>query len=148
MLKLSVLKYYLLYFAVVVYTFLEKYTNVITWETPSHISVIMNFFLGLGTAFFFVMVIFYLGGDQPSRKDSFDTFGNKKISQFWSLVYLPMFVYGIYAWTSVSMIAITGLAYFGAKVLISNHNKHAAKFKEEELMSRARQESAEKVTLP
>lgn len=140
-------KYYVAFYFCLAYSFVGYYTNLITWETPSHLRIIMSAVLVLGSCFFGAMVLSCMAEDMMGRADSFNFFGPKKLFRIWQYLAVPIATWGIYKWDHYGIIIASILMYMGMKALITNHNNHVEKFNEEELKRKARQEHAEKVTL-
>lgn len=140
-------KYYVAFYFCLAYLFVGYYTNIITWETPSHLRFLMNIILALGSCFFGAMILSYMEEDMMAAKDSFNIFGKKKLFRIWQYLAAPILIWGIYKWEYFGIVIPSFLMYMGMKALITNHNKHVEVFNEEELKRRARQEQAEKVTL-
>lgn len=147
MLRFSPFKYYIFYVACIAYLFLMGYTQIIPWETPKHIVIILRIYTVVGAAFFALMVLFNCTDEMPKRKETFATFGSSKLWNTWYLVFLPPLVYSIYTWSNLLFTVVLLVTYFGMKALVKNHNKNVKLFREEELLSKARQENSEKVTL-
>lgn len=141
-------KYWLVYFTSLVYTFVCHYfPHLVSWETPNHIVIIINIILTIGSVFMGGMILSCLAEDMMGRKESFGMFGNKKLWRTWQYIGLPMMIWGLYKWDHVGIILASIVFYFGMKCIITNHNKHVDEFNKEEMIRRARQETAEKVTL-
>ncbi|EHX8550698.1 hypothetical protein SEPL_488 [Salmonella phage SE_PL] len=140
-------KYYVAFYFCLLYLFVGYYTNIITWETPSHLRILMSIILSLGTCFFAAMVLSCMAEDMMAAKESFSIFGKKKLFRIWQYLAAPIFIWEIYKWEHFGIIIPSLLMYMGMKALITNHNNHVEAFNEEELKRKARQEQAEQVTL-
>ena len=148
MIKLGFLKYWLISTVALVYSFIAAYfPELITWETPKHITVIMNIILSITGVFYALMIMSCWSEDMMSRTDSFKVFGERKIWRIWQWVYLPMMIWSIYMWSHFGILVACILFYFGLKVMITNQNKHYDSYKLDCIKRAARQEQAEKVTL-
>lgn len=150
MMKLSVLKYYLLYFFCFSYLYVMQFSDLkkyMTWETQEHLIIIMRIVLVLYTIISVIHIIAYFAENLTAQKESIELFGKNKLSSFWYNLILPFVAYSVYKYESLTMIFISVVFYFGMKVIVLNHNKHATKAKNDEILRKARQEQAEKVTL-
>lgn len=148
MLTLRFLKVWGIAFFALAYGFTYAFfPEVIPWNTPKHLYVILNIILTISSITLGAMILSYLSEDMMGRSDSFKLFGEKNIWCIWYLIGLPMVIYGLYKWEHPGIIIASIIFYFGMKCLIKNQNKHYAAYKQEQIVRRARQEKVEKVTL-
>lgn len=148
MIKLSFFKWWLISFGTLCYGFVLAYfPEVLPWTTPKHIYIIQNIVITISSIFLGCMILSALSEDMMGRQDSFKMFGERHIWRIWQWFAFPLFIYGVYRWEHYGIIIASGIFYFGMKCLITNQNKHHAAYKQELIVRKARQETAEKVTL-
>lgn len=148
MIKLNFLKYWFISFVALSYGFVYAYfPEVIPWDTPKHLYIIQNVIISIASVFLVLMILSRLSEDMMARQDSFKLFGERKIWRIWQWVYLPMMIFSIYKWENFGIMFASIIFYFGIKCMITNQNTHYAAYKQELIVRKARQETAEKVTL-
>lgn len=151
MMKVSVLKYYLLYLICFSYIYVMEFPflkSFMSWDTPYHIIVLMRIVIIIFSICMIASILSCLAEQMTSEKDSLSIYGNKKLSSFWYNLLIPFIAYGVYEFESMSMIVVSILFYIGMNCIVSNHNKHVDNVNKQATLRKARQEQAEKVTLP
>lgn len=141
-------KFWVVLFVCIAYRIvLNDFPTLIPFDIPSHITFIVNVIITLCSIYMAAMCLSWLSEDMFSREDSFRLFGEKKIWKIWAYLILPFVCYSVYNWDTPGIIIASLLFYMGFKAMVTNHNKHVDAYHKEEIVRRARQETAEKVTL-